>query len=192
MTDLGTGLITAPLFFVTNFAKAMDDKRLFCTVYPGLQITVDSDSHKCEALHCPARPSGVQRSSHDEACLCCHCGDVACWHQCDWIWSCFVPPSNRGRIGDPRPSVPGGYRLLLHQNPPGRPSAQGSHQCPDTGTDWTATRREFVRHEGVQKVLRGYAHNLLRLPHTFYPISCTRFSRVFMLRYSYSMKLLFS
>ena len=126
------------------------NSRVFgCSYLPGRHITVDSDSHKCGAVHCPTRPSEVQRSSHDETCLCCHCGDVACWHQCGCRWSYFDLPNSQHRIGDHHPPVSRRYRLLLHQNPPGRPSAPSSDQRPGTRTDWTATRREFVRHEGV-------------------------------------------
>ena len=34
MTDLGTGLITAPLFFISNIAKLTEDEGLFCKVTP--------------------------------------------------------------------------------------------------------------------------------------------------------------
>ena len=41
MTDLGTGLITAPLFFISNIAKLTEDEELFCTVTPVYFVAVN-------------------------------------------------------------------------------------------------------------------------------------------------------
>ena len=107
MTDLGTGLITPPLFFISNIAKVTEDEALYCKVTPVYDLAA-----KCGAVHClgVARPSEVQRSSHDETCLCCHCGDVALWHQYCCLRRCLDLAANSLIIGGPHPSVPGGYR----------------------------------------------------------------------------------
>ena len=184
MTDLGSGLITAPLFFISNIAKLTEDEGLYCRVTPvylfvatclsGISLlTLTAISVvRYTALHVHLRYNEVVTMRRV-------CVAIV------WMWLFIIGLvaadvwCDPGGISDPHPAVPSGYRLLPHQNPLGRPSAPGSDQRPDTGIDWTATRRECVRHEGVQKVLRGHACNLLHVSPTFHPTRGCQFDIAF-------------